>query len=144
MVKMVDLVIKGGRIVSGGHTTPPAWIAVDSGKIVAIGTDGNQPQAKITVDASGKYVIPGVIDPEQHSIHPFEENILIESRASVASGVTTIGVMSPSLCITPAPKGVRSRMELPRPKGPEEVPSFMESIPRFIKIASGRMMTDWF
>mgnify|MGYP001159611431 FL=1 len=47
-----------------------ADILVDDGKIKAIGTDLAADPAR-TVDASGKYVIPGGIDPHTHLDFPF-------------------------------------------------------------------------
>ncbi|MFC1938375.1 dihydroorotase family protein [Chloroflexota bacterium] len=141
---MVDLVIKGGRIVSEGHVTPPAWLAVETGKILALGVGQDPPEAKLTIDATDKYIMPGVVDPEQHPVPPFKDKILLESRASIASGVTTVGMMAPSLFITPAPDGVHRRAELPRMKKPEDVPTFMEVIPKWIDMAKGRTMVDWF
>lgn len=81
--RIVDLVIQGGRIVSGRHTTPPSWIAVDKGKIVALGTGQNPPRAKKTIDVTGKYVLPGCVEPEIHPIPTIEKHIPTETAAGV-------------------------------------------------------------
>ena len=43
---------------------------------------------------TGKYIIPGVVDPECHLGHAqlLEEDIKTETRAAVATGVTTWGM----------------------------------------------------
>ncbi len=59
---MYDLVIRGGTVV-----TPEALLTTDIGifgeKIAALG-DGLEGKAE--VDASGKLVLPGAIDPHVH------------------------------------------------------------------------------
>ena len=58
-----DLLIKGGQIV-----TPEGVLIGDLGvlgeSIAAIGT--NLGPAKTTIDATGKYVMPGGVDPHAH------------------------------------------------------------------------------
>ncbi len=132
---MVDLVIQGGKIVTAQHTTPPAWIAVDGGRIVAIGTNKSWPEAKQTIDASGKYILPGVVDPENHPIPPIEEGFITETRAAVASGITTTGMMLSSSHTTKVPKPIHKR---------EDIPLFMEGTPAFIELGNQCSMTDFF
>src|SRR3954469_22957605 len=64
---MFDLIITGGTSVMP-HATEAADIAVSGGKIVAIGAAGSLAAigAGRTVDATGKIVIPGGIDPHIH------------------------------------------------------------------------------
>src|SRR5438128_1633657 len=65
----VDLVVRGGTIVSSTGAMS-AGIAVDGGVIVAIARDDALPEARETIDAAGKYVLPGVIDPHVHFRSP--------------------------------------------------------------------------
>ena len=117
----VDLVIKGGWVVTPAGIAKQ-WIAVDDGVIVAMGTSENQiPVAKRTIDATGKHVIPGVIDNEHHpNVNPPEELVQSETRASIAAGITTVGIEYAS---TPF---ARPKIEFPKP---EEVPLFMSVLP---------------
>ena len=63
---MVDILIKGGVIVDGtGKKAFPGEIAVKDGKIVAIAPKLCV-EAKKVIDAEGKTVIPGMIDPHVH------------------------------------------------------------------------------
>ena len=62
-----DLLIKSGRVMDGtGNPWFPADIAVQGGRIVAIGPLPNAQAARV-IDASGKYVTPGFIDIHSHA-----------------------------------------------------------------------------
>jgi N-acyl-D-aspartate/D-glutamate deacylase len=84
---MLDLVIKGGRVVDG---TGSPWfhgdVGVEGDRIAALGRlDGVA--ARRTIQAEGRLVTPGIIDAHTHS----DLTLAIEPRASsaVAQGVTT-------------------------------------------------------
>ena len=66
---MLDLVISGGTCVLPSGTAS-ADIGVIGGKIAVIGAPGSLAAATRTVDASGKVVIPGGIDPHIHCLSP--------------------------------------------------------------------------
>lgn len=104
---MLDLVIKNGRIVDG--TGAPAFAAdlgVKDGKICQIGNVRDD--AKTTVDASGKIVSPGFIDPHTH----FDAQLLWDGLAKpcVAHGVTTIVPGNCSLSLAPLRAEHRMRL----------------------------------
>ncbi len=98
---MLDCVIKGGQVV-----TPQAVGEMDIGiqgeKIVAVGWSGTlSEQASRVIDASGKIVIPGGIEPHAHIGIPVpsewsgQPDIMTQppqdaSRAAAFGGVTTI------------------------------------------------------
>ena len=62
---MLDLLIRRGEVV-----TPQGvgkWsVGVQGEKVAFIGTDEHAPQAVRTIDASGKIVVPGGIEPHAH------------------------------------------------------------------------------
>lgn len=64
---MFDLLIKNGKIVDGSSSP---WkygdIAIQNGKIVEISKKINK-KSKKTIDATGKFVVPGFIDLHSHS-----------------------------------------------------------------------------
>ena len=98
---MLDCVVKGGQVV-----TPQAVGEMDVGiqgeKIVAVGWSGTlSEQATQVIDASGKIVIPGGIEPHAHIGIPVpsewsgQPDIMTQppqdaSRAAAFGGVTTI------------------------------------------------------
>ncbi len=62
-----DLFIKGAKIFDGaGNLYEKASILVRDGRIEALGTDLETPEDVELVDAAGKYVTPGIIDPHTH------------------------------------------------------------------------------
>lgn len=87
-----DLVIRGGRVVTSARTVS-ADIAVQDGKILAVSNGSEIPAAKRTIDARGKYVLPGIIDPHAHlGYMDTLEAVETETRAAACGGVTCLGV----------------------------------------------------
>ena len=95
---MLDLIIRNGRIVDG--TGAPAFsgdLGIQDGKIVAVGEVADA--AKQEIDAAGKVVSPGFIDPHTH----FDAQLLWDGYAkpSIEHGVTTIVPGNCSLSLAP-------------------------------------------
>ncbi|HST38181.1 MAG TPA: amidohydrolase family protein [Conexibacter sp.] len=92
----VDLKIVGGTVVTPTGTRR-AGIAIDGGKIVAIGDETLLSPARATHDATGLHVIPGLVDTEAHPgcYVPLQDDVATESVAAVVAGVTTWGVHAP-------------------------------------------------
>jgi dihydropyrimidinase len=69
-------------------------IGLNDGKIALLGGAGGLPEAQQTLDAKGKLVMPGVIDPHIHLgiFSDFGQECETETRAALAGGVTTVGV----------------------------------------------------
>ncbi len=97
---MIDLVITGGMLASA-EGVERAALAVDRGRIVALGADAAMPTATETLDASGMLVVPGAIDTHSHVAqsalmrqfqgapeHEMAANYLTETRSAVAGGTT--------------------------------------------------------
>lgn len=92
---MFDLKIINGTLVIPGTGKVRAGVGVKDGKVVAIDAEDKLGDATRTVDAAGKYVIPGVIDPHVHLgifTGDFGSECESETRAALAGGITTIGV----------------------------------------------------
>jgi len=92
----VDLVITGGTVVTPGGPRR-AGVAVQDGRIVAIAADHLLPPARRTHDATGLHIIPGLVDSEAHPgcYSPLKDDLMSESRAAAAAGVTTWGIHAP-------------------------------------------------
>jgi dihydroorotase len=92
---MPSLLIQNGTLLDPASATHgPADVLLRDGKIVAIGSNpGNADQV---VDASGKYVCPGLIDIHVHFREPGdeeEETVASGAAAAVAGGFTTVCCM---------------------------------------------------
>ena len=88
---MTSLVVTRATLVrpNGRH---PATLVVADGRIQAILPPEERPSADTVIDAKGRFVIPGVIDPHVHLglSQSFEDACWSESRAAVTGGVTSM------------------------------------------------------
>jgi imidazolonepropionase-like amidohydrolase len=63
-----DIVIKNATVMTASHgTIEHGSVWVHAGKIAGVGPSVNAPAGATTIDASGKYLTPGIIDPHSHS-----------------------------------------------------------------------------
>jgi imidazolonepropionase-like amidohydrolase len=63
-----DLVIKNATVMTASHgTIPHGSVWIHQGKIAGVGTTVATPAGAVVIDATGKYVTPGIIDPHSHS-----------------------------------------------------------------------------
>src|SRR5258708_16694207 len=95
---MLDLVVLGGTCVLTSGTMG-ADIGVKEGRIAVIGAPGARVEAERRVDATGKLVIPGGIDPHIHCSMPVRApsrpDVLTDppsqvSKAALHGGTTTL------------------------------------------------------
>lgn len=103
----LDLVIANGRIVDGcGNPWYYGDVAVRGDRIAAIGAAGAL-RGRAVVDAGGRYVAPGFVDPHTHS----DISILQHPRADsvVRQGVTTH--VTGNCGMSPAPLSAAHRDE---------------------------------
>jgi len=87
-----DLVVSDGMVVSPELGRLRADVAADGETITNIAEPGTL-DGDCVIDASDKYVFPGVVDPHTH--HGIYNDIAVdaesESRSGLVGGVTTIG-----------------------------------------------------
>ena len=86
-------VVQGGTIVNEGKTFD-GTIVIEDGKITQIIQGNTDPEASSdeVIDATGCFVLPGIIDDHVHFREPGlteQADIDTESRAAAAGGVTT-------------------------------------------------------
>ena len=89
----MSVLVKGGLIVTSTGSYH-ADVFADGDKIKAIGTDLDSPADEV-IDASGKYVLPGAIDPHTHLQMPFmgthaQDDYQTGTIAAACGGVTTV------------------------------------------------------
>lgn len=114
----VDLLIKNGKVY-----TEAGFRAVDVGvvgeKIAFLGDPGSSIRAEKTIDANGKYVLPGLIDWHTHlreSGFTHQEDFESGTRAAAAGGITMV---FPQPNTDPVPNNVdayRMQVELGKKK----------------------------
>ena len=87
-----DLVIGDGTVVSPELVTFEADVGIDGESIAAIAAPGRL-SGRTEIDASGKHVLPGAIDPHTHHgiYRGLDADAETESRSNLVGGVTTIG-----------------------------------------------------
>jgi dihydroorotase len=105
-----DLVIHNGIIVNE-NASIAASLAIAGGRIIAIGEAETMPPARETIDATGRHLLPGVIDPHVHFRDPgleYKEDWGTGTAAAACGGVTTVFDM-PN---TDPPTGTRAALAL--------------------------------
>src|SRR6201997_989211 len=89
-----DTVLVNGRVVTATDTYA-ADVAIENGRVVALGSSLPRENAKRVLDATGKYVFPGGIDVHTHLDMPFggttsADDFETGTRAAVFGGTTTL------------------------------------------------------
>ena len=86
-----DLAIINGIVVLPESGRVETNICIRNGKIAALTLE--HPSARQVIDARGRYVFPGIIDPHTHLglYAPLETELETETRSALLGGVTTIG-----------------------------------------------------
>jgi dihydroorotase len=117
---MAELIVHNGTLVTS-RSTYPADIAIDDGRFVEVAAPGELQSrpADQEYDASGQYVLPGVIDDHVHFREPgleYKEDWHSGSRAAVMGGVTTVLEMPNTQPNTSTADYVRQKRQLAEDK----------------------------
>ncbi|MBI4539458.1 MAG: amidohydrolase family protein [Gemmatimonadetes bacterium] len=88
-----SLVIRNGLIVTAGSRFR-ADLRIGDGRIVEIGERLPADVEADVIDAAGHLVLPGGVDPHVHLSPPWVDDLTTGSKAALAGGITTLGVMS--------------------------------------------------
>ena len=90
---MIDVLVKGGQLVSGSGVQE-ADLAIQDGKIVGVVGPGLITEAGHSIDATGKLVLPGVVDSHFHCRNrtpvPLVDDMLTGTTSAAHGGVTTV------------------------------------------------------
>ena len=140
---MVDLVIRGGTVIDGSGGDPyEADVAVEAGKIVGVGKISAR--GKEEIDARGKIVTPGFVDPHSH----YDAQATWSSRITPSSwhGVTTTLIGNCGVGFAPcdpADQGLLIKLmegveDIPEPVLIEGIPWNWRSFPEFLDALEAR------
>ncbi|MBC8463647.1 MAG: dihydroorotase [Deltaproteobacteria bacterium] len=114
----MPILIKGGHVTDPGNWDGPADILITEGEIIAViapnlsdkdaVSTGDVPENTKIVDATGKIVVPGLVDMHVHLREPgheYKETILTGCMAAAAGGFSDI-------CCMPNTKPVNDNSEV--------------------------------
>jgi dihydroorotase len=108
---MPSTLIRGGRLIDPASATDAILdVAIARGRIAAIAKDLPRADADHVIDAGGRIVAPGLIDPHVHLREPgheHKETIATGTRAAVAGGFTTVCCMPNTSPAIDSPEMVR-------------------------------------
>jgi N-acyl-D-amino-acid deacylase len=142
---VVDLIVRDGLIVDGTGGAPYRGdLAVEGGRITAVGAiDGDR--AERTIDAAGRVVCPGFVDPHSHSDFTILTNPTAQS--TIRQGVTTEVVGNCGWTYAPVSEVSRpfieARMRTFAYDGPVEWESFADHL-AFLARAGHSQNLAWF
>ena len=108
-----SLLVRGGLVVSGSGLSEQDVLVVD-GRIEALGEDLVAPVGVAVLDATGLYVLPGLIDPQVHFREPgatHKEDLASGADAAVAGGVTSFFEMPNTKPATTTPDALADKLE---------------------------------
>lgn len=90
-------------------------VAIDEGRIVAVGAGDCLPRARETIDGGGRWLLPGLVDGHVHFREPgltHKEDFETGSRAAIRGGVTTVLEMPNTLPPVETAAVLRDKAEL--------------------------------
>jgi dihydropyrimidinase len=94
MMSTIPVVIKSGTVVNADGSMK-ADVCLENGIITQVGTDIRVPEGARVIDATGKLVMPGGIDPHVHMELPFmgtvsKDDFFTGTAAGLAGGTTML------------------------------------------------------
>ncbi len=90
--KSMRLVIRGGTVLVDDELKPGTDVTIENGRIASIGPSALPAHGDQVFDATGRYVLPGLIDLHSHGMRDVmvdKDDIFRYSRYQIENGVTT-------------------------------------------------------
>lgn len=90
-MSILELAVRGGTVVTADGSSHRD-LGIRGGKVVVVAAPGDLPVAERTIDATGSFVLPGIVDPHTHpgNFRSVCDDIPTETRSAAIGGVTTI------------------------------------------------------
>ncbi|MBI4258816.1 MAG: hypothetical protein HY619_07660, partial [Thaumarchaeota archaeon] len=132
---VVDTVVKNGQLVTSDRIVRTS-LAIDDGIIVGVGSEEHLPKGDRVIDAGGKHVFPGLIDPHTHpgGQHQFPQDVKDVTRLAAYGGVTTVMGICKSTKIGSNDKEISE---------PEDVVSYLEIFPEAKRLIEANACVDF-
>lgn len=89
------ILIRGGKVINAEDEEQEADVLVVEGVITRVEQGIDPPEGAMVIEASGKYVIPGGVDPSTHLLRglasaTLADDLATSTRAALAGGTTTV------------------------------------------------------
>ncbi len=88
-----EILIRGGRVVNADGVRN-ADVRIRGDRIVDVGPGLSPGAGARVIDAAGKLVMPGGVDPHTHIDGSFADDLESGSRAALAGGITSVGTFA--------------------------------------------------
>ncbi len=111
-----DVLVEGGRVVSSAGVVR-ADVRIVGGRIESVSPGLVAREGETVLDARGKLVFPGLVDPQVHFREPgaeHKEDLASGSLSAVAGGVTTFFEMPNTNPATTDPERLRDKLDRAR------------------------------
>jgi dihydroorotase len=116
MAENRELFVRGGDVLTGAGRLR-ADILISDGVIAEVGPGLSAPTGCEVLDAAGKLVLPGLIDPQVHFREPgfpHKEDLASGSLAALAGGVTSFCEMPNTNPPTTSPEALQDKLDRAR------------------------------
>ena len=122
-----NLFVRGAKIVETSGVCEEDLLIV-GGVVSARGKDLEAPEDCEVIDASGKLVFPGLVDPQVHFREPGfpdKEDIATGSLAAIAGGVTAFCEMPNTMPPTTSPEALEDKLARAKGRAPSDHAFFL-------------------
>lgn len=116
MADAIDMLITGATVVDAGGLSD-ASVAIGDGRVLALLPPGAAPEARQVIDATGRMLLPGLVDAHAHLREPgltHKEDFASGTHAAALGGVTTVLDMPTDEPWTATPDQLRHKIALAR------------------------------
>lgn len=141
---MYDLLIRDGFVIDGtGASRRVADVAISNGRIEAIGRI-DRSEARRVIEAEGRVVAPGFIDPHTHydpqlTLDPFASSSCFHGVTSVVAGNCGFALAPTRPSAREGVKQIFARVEEIDLAVLDRIPWDFETFPEFLKAREGRL-----